>query len=376
MVRTSPLAGCIAKMRFKAIAPGIAAAHAVLAGGGALVPLKTLTQKADAIVVADVRDAALLRLAVVRVLKGPVRAREVLTVSALDATNRPQSSRPPEHERGLFFLRRGRDRSWSLMPPNSGYLLDVYSTFIPLPRAGAPEFPPTVVPVVLDRVIAEAAGSPSHAFVVEWEYRQNRTAALSALFARFRARGDLRLRVAGLIAGIYDEDERVLADLPRQLAALSPALAEYVQRELGQSMLATNVRAVGPLCALAMSAASGRELRLAAANALARVHTRPTLHALAAMLDSPDVSVRTRAVAGLSMFANNTAIDDYRPLPGEWRYRTAETMASFITDERRIGADPWIVSFWKAWWHAHCDEFSQIRCLPKRDPASTLLTVG
>lgn len=61
----------------------------------------------------------------------------------------------------------------------------------------------------------------------------------------------------------------------------------------------------------------------------------------------------TLGVGGLAMFANNVAPGEHHPKPGDWKYRTDETIRNSAMDEQVLRDNPGIVSFWKGWWVAH-----------------------
>lgn len=307
--------------------------------GSAPVPLSTLTEKADAIVVAQVVDGLVstdrfaVKLDVIRVLKGTIQPRTVVRIDTLAASVGPQRTGPVEKDIGMFFLRASAGGAWTLLPPISGYLQEFRSTFILLPRNITPvNLPPGVSASALDKVIAEATAAVQGPFTttsapidLAAEYRRNPSPAMKALFAQLRSHPNARLRVAGLQAGLADGHERSVA-------------------QLGQ---------------LTINPATPRRLRVASAVALARVHTHDTLPYLASLLNDPDPELRAMAVGGLAKFANNVAIGGHHPQPGEWKYRTDETMRNSAMDERLIRENSALVSFWSAWWAQHRAELER-----------------
>ena len=103
--------------------------------------------------------------------------------------------------------------------------------------------------------------------------------------------------------------------------------------------------AISLLGKLASDNSNGEDLRVAAAAALARVHTKQALPILAQLLGGPDPTLRAYAVGGLSMFANNVPVGSHEPAAGDWPWRTAETIAH----SAMVGSDDQ-VQFWKNWW--------------------------
>ncbi len=345
----------------------------VFCSGSAPVPLSTLTAKADAIIVAQVVDGSVssgriaVNLNVLRVLKGTIQPRAGITVDTLAAPVGPQKSGPLEKDTGIFFLNASPNGAWTLIPPISGYLLEFRSTFILLPPASiALSLPLGVTASALDKVIAEATAavqSPltltSIAIDLAAEYRRNPSPAMKLLFAQLRSHPNNRLRVAGLRAGLSDGDEKILRDVQAELAKLPPFLSASIMEEIQNHFTSTKPEAVAQLGRLTNSSATVPRLRLASAIALARVHTNDSVPYLASLLDDSDPQLRATAVGGLAKFANNVAVDGHHPQPGDWKYRTDETIRNSAMDERVIRQNPAILSFWKGWWSEHRTEVAQ-----------------
>jgi hypothetical protein len=345
-----------------------------ICSGSAPVPLSTLTDKADAIVVAQVIDGSVstdriaVNLNVIRVWKGTIQPQTVVTIDTLAARVGPQKTGPVEKDIGMFFLRTSTHGTWALIPPISGFLLDFRNTFIALPRnLSALSLPAGVNASALDKVIAEATAvvqgpfTPTTASInLAAEYRRNPSPAMKVFFAQLRSHPNTRLRVAGLHAGLADGDEKVLSSALPELANLPPFLAAAIVEEIQYRFTSTKPQAVAQLGQLTINPATAPRLRLASAVALARVHTNDTVPYLASLLDNPDPQLRAIAVGGLAKFANNVATDGHHPQPGDWKYRTDETMRNSAMDERLIRENPAILSFWKAWWAEHRPELDRV----------------
>lgn len=328
--------------------------------------LKMLTDRADVILVADIlqgsvsRDQISLTVSAVRVLKGRMQVGSVVTITSVDALRVPANRRAPDDDRGVFFLRSLSMGNWALLPPISGYLFDVRETYIPVPKRTPLAIPPGIPASVLDRVIAEASANledtgpqPPIALDIASQYRNHRSPAVKALLNQFRESSNPKLRVQGLRGAIIDGDEQALANIQQEVSGLSPGWTATVSEELRNFFASTSPRAIAGLGSLVLSSGVSRELRYAAATALARIHTRETLPLLATLLDDPDPALRARAVGGLAMFANNVPVGQYHPSPGQWKYRTEATLKNSVMDQRVIHANPAVVSFWKAWWNEH-----------------------
>jgi hypothetical protein len=350
----------------------ITAGHAV-GGGSAPVPLSTLTEKAEAIVIARVLDGIVSRdrftanLDVIRVLKGPIEPRSVITISELSAPSGPEDTGPVGKDAGMFFLRAGSKGGWALLPPTSGFLLEFRRTFILLPD----DKPVINVPAsgdvsVLDKVIAEAMASvnvppgPLRTPIdLASEYRRNPSPAMKTLFAQLRSHPNVTFRAAGLRAALIDGDETALGIVQRDLNAFPEHHAAAIVEELRDRFTSSRPQAVAQLAQFVTNSATPRPLRIAGAAALARIHTIDALPHLAGLLEDPDSQVRAIAVGGIAQFANNVSPGGHHPKAGEWKYRTEDTMRNSAMDERILRENPAILAFWKAWWLQHRAELAR-----------------
>lgn len=171
-------------------------------------------------------------------------------------------------------------------------------------------------------------------------------------FARFAQSNVERIQALGLRALIAEGDlgalQRVASEQDKLMASsFGRAIAQDLRFYFRNAEPAA-VRILGPL---ATSENIRQEVRIAAATALARVHTRESLQYLAGLLGSPDLMLRTLAVGGMAMFANNVPINSHHPVPGDWPYRTEETIAHSTMDPNTIARnESYYVGFWKNWW--------------------------
>lgn len=118
-----------------------------------------------------------------------------------------------------------------------------------------------------------------------------------------------------------------------------------------QTYFANSDPAVIDVLGAALQQAKHRELRIACAAALARVHSKATLPYLASLLDNVDPGLIAYGVDGLAAFANNLAIGGHSPQAGQWPYRSKETIAHSGMSERLIVENGnYYVSFWRDWW--------------------------
>ena len=161
------------------------------------------------------------------------------------------------------------------------------------------------------------------------------------------------MRVSGLASSLYWERDDAISALAAQWPAvkLEPD-AKRVVWALRDGFRDTRPGPVSELVAFA--ARSTGEIREAAVNALASIHSREALPFLAGLLQSSDDWERMRGVFGLSSFANGCVpqrVEDSKTLRflqfGPSPYRTKDTEANF---GRGV---PEGVAFWQSWWNSH-----------------------
>src|ERR1019366_2279105 len=142
------------------------------------------------------------------------------------------------------------------------------------------------------------------------------------------------------------------ADKNSSLWAAALAVREYLRSDDPRDL-----DVLRNLCAKAP-----HDLQLAAAYALAAVHSKPTLPYLAGLLDSDDPEVTALGIGGLGMFANNVAIlsaSSYASRgmllqAGPAPYRTQDTMSHFaMTLDGIRGQEASFITFWRQWWADH-----------------------
>jgi hypothetical protein len=122
----------------------------------------------------------------------------------------------------------------------------------------------------------------------------------------------------------------------------------------------TSPQAVQNLGQVATDASCGIELRVAAAGALARMHTQQSLAYMARLLEDSDITLRSMGVGGISSFANNVPVGSHEPAPGPWKYRTDDTIAHSAFDAAIVGSnEAYYVGFWRSWWRQYQGELAQ-----------------
>lgn len=340
---------------------------AAKASGSGRISLRVLTDNSDAIVVGEILDGSLsserlaLTVDVDRVLKGSIQAGTVITIDSLTTPQRPANTRSPEKDLGLFFLKSSAAGKWALIPPVSGFLLDVRGAYVPLPRNISPQkLPSSGQTTPLDNVVAELVStlqgpiSPGQvSFDLAAEYRSNRTPNMKALFSSLRANQNNKLRALGLQTALIDGDESALGALEHEVKTLSPNLAAALMEDLKYSFTNPSPPVIAKLGQLSLPANDNRDLRLAAIVALTRAHTRDTLPYLAPLLHDKDSLFRALGVGGLAQFANGVSVGGHEPASGHWKYRNDETVRNSAMDEQVLQKNPAILAFWKSWWSEH-----------------------
>jgi hypothetical protein len=292
-----------------------------------------------------------------RVLKGAVWPGMAISISR--PRMRPFSpSLPSGHARtqsghGIIFLQRTATRSWSILSVVNGGVGEegayFHTSSNPPPairKVAARTLPQRASP--LDRVFAELVVATEAGEILPFDlvedFSVSPSPVLSAAFARFLSNKDPRLVAIGVRGSIASGDPACILALKRNHAALSSNWAwPSLLNEIRFSDLNTGQRAIQILGQVATDRTVDADLRIAVADALARMHTQQSLPYLAALLSDPNSTLRGTGVGGMSSFANNVLIGSHEPAPGAWPYRTSETIA-------HIGFDPSQASYWQNWW--------------------------
>lgn len=286
-----------------------------------------------------------------RMIKGSLQGQA--TVSVVFPSLRDRSINPIGLH-GIFFARTSPSGAeWEIVSPMGGgeTVLDMFYSLSKsqMAPASSPDDSST------DRVIRELAAA--------FERRESRlgppidlvgmvrawpTVAARAEAARLSTSSDPIVHAIALKAGISIGDVSALqrATSERSTTAKSQFsdLMDYVKRYY-RSPDPLGVKVLGQLLVDGDS-----QDQISAASALAHIHTNVALQYLAPLLDSADPVLRSCAVGGLALFANNVPIGENHPAPGEWKYRTNETMQNSAMDADVIKNNSGIITFWKAWW--------------------------
>ncbi len=353
---------------------------AALAGPFGPRSLKTLTAQADAIIVGSAsatyfHDTVDATIQVERVLKGSLSAGD--TVSFLWAVpGRPPI--PPTQPvtlkgHGLFFLTANTVGSWALLPAAGGDILWEMA-YIATPVSVPPGLRENAsgglssAASALDRVYAEVITNEevsAGGFVptdIAREFADSpESRVLATAFTRFAASQDPRLKVLGLRGNVRIGDPGLILQIRQSAATVvsQPGWGELLH-DLMVYYRNTSLQAIRNLGEVATDPTCPREVRTAAAVALASMHTQASLPYLASLLDDPDVALRAMGVGGLSSFADNVPIGSHTPAAGPWKYRTDDTIAHSAFDVSAVKQrDSYFVGFWRNWWQQYRSELVQ-----------------
>jgi len=342
------------------------ASSVCLGGPAAPATIDSLLADANAIVVAGVEGnvvngTAVANLVVERVLKGELRPGSVVQLMWTGRPTVQPTNWPLHKDTALFFLRRNASGRWDIVPATNGDV-DFDRLYFLLPAAPKPEeYRAGQGATIEEKVLLELAWAASvgwpadrgavYDLVGVFRSRLNSPAA-HRIFARFAQSNSERVRALGLRALIAVGDigalERVAAEHEKLMAApYGRGIVEELRFYFGTAEPVA-VHVLGPL---ATTEKAREDVRIAAATVLARIHTRESLPHLAKLMDSPSLMLRTLAVGGMAMFANNVPINSHHPAQGDWPYRTEETIAHSAMDPNVIERnESYYISFWKNWW--------------------------
>jgi hypothetical protein len=349
----------------------------VLAGPVGRQSIVKLAADSDAVIVGPVsatftNGTVNATIQVERVLKGPLSVGS--TVSVLwtlpeSSAGVPFAGGTPYVSKGhgLFFLAATRDGSWALIPAAGGDIgWDVAYIATPTNAPGAvrdaasrslPANASVLDEVYAEMVVVEEVGPPPVLdFQLVEQFRSvSQSPVLAAAFSRFAASQDPRLIAEGLRGGVLSGDPALILNARQSSATLSAEVGWYgLMNDIKTYYQNTGQPAIQNLGQVATDTTCRSELRVAAAGALARMHTQQSLPYLAVLLDDPDLVLRAMGVGGLSSFANNVPIGSHEPAAGPWKYRTDDTIAHSIFDVSIVGqSGPYYVGFWRSWWQQH-----------------------
>jgi hypothetical protein len=342
--------------------------------------LATLGQSADLIVVAAASDGRIVgtalnfTLGVSRVLKGDGG---LAGASVSVSWPRPPSAQggfpAPDSNaagNGLWFLKNSPD-GWQLLPVMQGGVSFSHAFIASAPGPIPPAYAYSETSAINDKIASEVSASVEGgigdgarlASLASGLLDQLKSPVVQQLYQRMAASGSPNQRLLGLSGLIRAGSTEALGEAAQNAASLltaypieGGALVQSVRDQFRPSD-SSSVTALGQMAT--DSANVTGPFRIAAAHALASVHTKDALPYLAALLDDPDTSFRIEGIGGLGAFANGLSPQSSTGVPGlaglqmpaNAPYRTPDTIANFAMGQKAISQNEnRYLSFWRAWW--------------------------
>jgi hypothetical protein len=270
---------------------------------------------------------------------------------------------------GLWFLRRSASGDWDVLPANGRDGM-IFNLYLPATSVVPQRYAAASGASVLDHVVLEfaagAEGDGNRIRAAVEVLRTARTPAIDVVTAAYLASPAPVVQSAGLTLSLAHNQPDAIATLVRLWPSVStdPSRVQ-IAAALRDSYRDPSPAAIKQLAALAGDAAFS-ELRPAAIRALAAIHTKEALPALAELLQSSDPEERMTGVFGLSSFANgcpaqtpdNVASLEYLQFENPSPYRNSDTIAHFAFRRGPAEQEAELVSYWLGWWSKHKGELS------------------
>jgi hypothetical protein len=271
---------------------------------------------------------------------------------------------------GLWFLQHSAP-GWVLMPIFVGDV-PFESTFIPVPATpilAAYAYDSTAS--LADKVASEissAIESAGGAYSLQLYALQRglldqlQSPVVTLLYQRLSNSTSTQQRILGLSGLVRGGNATALTaagQLAPNLSSYPPESGILISsvRDYYRSTDSTSVVAVGQ--AASDSADSNSAFRVAAAHALAAIHTAATLPYMAALLDDPDTQLQIEGIRGIGAFANGLPTETLAGVPSLSHmqltagapYRTDDTIRNFALGSDVIASnEASYLQFWKQWW--------------------------
>ncbi len=332
--------------------------------------LDRLRKESDAIVVGSVKTRiegpgrVTFALAVIRVLQGSVPGPSVNVVHDWAGLLQGPDRVINQSLTGLWFLKKRTDATWDVIDSRPSMYRTILGLFLP-----ASDTPPTpsgtnadlTVRLLEEVTLAFRSGSGLDPEVLVGALDGVQSEAIAAVAPSLLATGDPGSQSAA-VAGMLDNQ---MPDSVSQLVRFWPAIRTVPEKRFVLSALRDNWRDTTPgaVKRLASIAASDSELRLAAAAALAAIHTKETLPLLGSLLYDNDPQAQLHGLYGISAFANGCPVKtrervvtmEYLVCTQPSAYKTAATAGSLVfrpgTPDQQLEQ----VLFWRKWWEAKPD---------------------
>ena len=304
------------------------------------------------------------------VLKGKAVTGSAIPISWIEPPNAmrirvPGRAEKPLQLTGIFFLQAASGPFQILTMTSGAY--SFAQLFLPtIPGASRGPIAAAVssqAKTALDRIALEVlasfeVGLPSR-YDLAGVYKDTRSPVLLAAFKSFKMSTDKELAALGHAGSIATGDASSIEAIHQNAKTLSTAQRwDSVLFEIQQFRDPANVNAITALENIVSDQSALLPLRQAAGISLGAIHARHSLPYLAALLTEPSLTLRTAAVGGLALFANDVAIGASSPGARPSPYRDDQTIAHSAWDERIVGRDGSYTSFWQAWWLTHRAELT------------------
>lgn len=193
------------------------------------------------------------------------------------------------------------------------------------------------------------------------------SSVVQKLYQRMAASNSMRRKILGLSGLIREGGLPALASAVEGFSSFEgyPQETSILLLSIRDDYRLADPSSISVL-AKAIAADASPNLRVAAAHALASIHTKAALPYLASLMDDASATLRAEGIGGIGAFANGMPIQttageaslQYLQRPEKKSsYSSLETMQNFVLGEATIAQhEATYLSFWKAWWQQHRSE--------------------
>jgi len=338
-------------------------------------PVRDLIGRVDVVVIgtgtARVKAGPMVSflINVERVLKGDLQPGISLPVEWDSGVDTPLWRDSQKSNKGVWFLQ-NISGLWRCIPARSGMLPTFEHLFYPVTDGPLPaEIRYDSSLSVIDQVIIEVAAAEKDrenaAPIIDEAAAGYDSTEVRRAFRYLSRLATPRSKALGLAGLIQRGDVQGLQQFEAEHTSppASPELARIV-RDIDVTFRSPDPGAIQALGRLSASPSRIPGLQLAAARALAAIHTREAVPYLAALLDDPAPEVSKTAIIGMSFFANGVGIQTIHGarMIEHLNNRTQTPYTSEKT-ERYLGFEEKrrdeYLAFWKDWWSLHRLDFAQ-----------------
>jgi hypothetical protein len=267
--------------------------------------------------------------------------------------------------RGLWFLaHEGQD--WRILPVEGGEI-SFDGLYYRLPAGlKSPLLQADPSLTGLDRILVRLSALPADnvrdRYRVPQAMYEMRSVGATRMLQAASDSPDISIREFGLAGRIYRGDAKALVEFGREVEAGRLSDSREISPVIGANYRNPDPQGLGILSSLVLSDTISDGLRSDVAMALAAIHSSDCLAAFSRMMDSPVQIVRYWGALGMALYANDFAMVTSENVvnmaylgrqPGEWKFRTQETMSRIPSDETFKADEQKYLSFWKRWVSEH-----------------------